>query len=126
MRELDEGSLDEVPDTEDPIYNVVDCLRKQRMMMVQGEQQYWFLYDVMREKWRERWARAHPEEAERLGIGAVRADEHKAKKAKSGDGDEGELSDAPMDEQLAGDEDEHAEVEAELADAETAFEQGKT
>lgn len=41
----------------DPVLEVVDCLRRQRMMMVQGEGQYAFLYDVCREVWLERHAR---------------------------------------------------------------------
>lgn len=39
----------------DPIAEVVDRLRRQRVMMVQGEAQFMFLYDVLREKWVERW-----------------------------------------------------------------------
>ncbi|KAF2427655.1 phosphatases II [Tothia fuscella] len=57
LHELEEGNLDEVSKDEDPISDAVDELRKQRMMMVQGEQQYWFLYDVLRDLWVERWLR---------------------------------------------------------------------
>lgn len=39
----------------DPVVECVDELRKQRMMMVQGEGQFAFLYDVCREVWVERW-----------------------------------------------------------------------
>jgi protein-tyrosine phosphatase len=38
----------------DPVLEVVDSLRKQRMMMVQGEGQFAFLYDVCRDVWLER------------------------------------------------------------------------
>jgi len=41
----------------DPIMETVDRLRMQRMMMVQGESQFVFLYEVLREKWLERWKR---------------------------------------------------------------------
>ncbi|KAK3074764.1 hypothetical protein LTS18_014161, partial [Coniosporium uncinatum] len=41
----------------DPIAETVDRLRMQRMMMVQGESQFMFLYEVLREKWVERWKR---------------------------------------------------------------------
>jgi len=43
------GQLDDLPPTRDPIAECVDELRKQRMMMVQGESQFNFLYDVLRE-----------------------------------------------------------------------------
>lgn len=54
LEKLDEGELDHLSDEYDPIYEVVDMLRKQRMMMVQGEAQYLFLYEVMREEWSKR------------------------------------------------------------------------
>ncbi|KAK3068320.1 tyrosine protein phosphatase 1 [Teratosphaeriaceae sp. CCFEE 6253] len=47
---------DKLPDEErDPIAETVDCLRQQRMMMVQGEAQFVFLYEVVRELWVRRW-----------------------------------------------------------------------
>jgi protein tyrosine phosphatase len=55
LTELHEGSLDEVPPDSDPILEVVEMLRTQRMMMVQAEPQFWFLYNVMREQWIRRW-----------------------------------------------------------------------
>lgn len=54
ITELIHGNLDNVPDGVDPIADVVDKLRQQRMMMVQGEQQFWFLYDVLKQLWLER------------------------------------------------------------------------
>ena len=36
---------------DDPIADTVDLLRQQRMMMVQGEAQFFFLYEVLRELW---------------------------------------------------------------------------
>ncbi|KAF2263531.1 hypothetical protein CC78DRAFT_569000 [Lojkania enalia] len=111
LQELEEGSLDDVDDEDDPIVTIVDILRQQRMMMVQGEPQFAFLYEVVRERWRDRWAKLHPEEAEELGLGALH--EPVPKKQKSGN--EGE-----------GDEDERAQLEAELIDAEMDFENGKS
>ncbi|KAI9710585.1 MAG: hypothetical protein M1820_002721 [Bogoriella megaspora] len=54
INELSIGVLDNMPDTEDLIVETVDELRKQRMMMVQGESQFQFLYEVLREQWVER------------------------------------------------------------------------
>lgn len=48
------GQLDHLQDQEDPIAETVDRLRQQRMMMVQGESQFMFLYEVMREQFVER------------------------------------------------------------------------
>ena len=44
------GQLDNLPEGSDPIAETVDSLRQQRMMMVQGESQFNFLYEVMREQ----------------------------------------------------------------------------
>lgn len=82
LRELEEGSLDEVDPTADPVADVVDRLRCQRMMMVQGEQQFWFLYDVLRGKWRERWRKLH------LGIDPD-AEVEVAGEVVNGEGEEG-------------------------------------
>jgi protein-tyrosine phosphatase len=48
---LHTGELDHLPDDKDPIVELVDSLRQQRMMMVQGEGQFMFLYHVLREHW---------------------------------------------------------------------------
>ncbi|KAL9080305.1 MAG: hypothetical protein Q9157_000892 [Trypethelium eluteriae] len=48
------GVLDDIPDEQDVIADTVDELRKQRMMMVQGEAQFHFLYEVLRGQWAER------------------------------------------------------------------------
>jgi protein-tyrosine phosphatase len=53
--ENDEGVLEDMKDDDDPVAFVVDQLREQRMMMVQGEQQFSFIYDVVREAWIKRW-----------------------------------------------------------------------
>lgn len=118
LQELEEGSLDEIEDSEDPVLAIVDNLRKQRMMMVQGEAQFGFLYDVVRERWRDRWARLNPEEADRLGLSTI--GEPKPKKPRQTIGDD--VSEQPPE----GDEDERAQLEAELMDAEIDFEKGKT
>lgn len=68
IQELEEGSLDEPIDDEDPIVRVVEMLRDQRPMMVQSKQQFVFIYDTLRERWRERWISTHPDEANELGI----------------------------------------------------------
>jgi protein-tyrosine phosphatase len=68
MQELQEGALDDMPDDQDPIMHVVKTLRDQRPMMVQSKSQFYFLYDVLRERWRERWASLHPDEAARRGV----------------------------------------------------------
>jgi len=44
------GQLDDIPPDRDPIAETVDSLRQQRMMMVQGESQYHFVYEVLQER----------------------------------------------------------------------------
>ncbi|KAF2481469.1 protein-tyrosine phosphatase-like protein [Neohortaea acidophila] len=66
---LHSGQLDHVPPDRDPIAETVDLLRKQRMMMVQGESQFLFLYDVMREQMLARVQKwEHGGERERIGV----------------------------------------------------------
>jgi protein-tyrosine phosphatase len=48
----DEGEEEE---GDDPIADLVDLLRQQRMMMVQGEMQFGYLYEVMAQLWMQRW-----------------------------------------------------------------------
>ncbi|KAK5107426.1 hypothetical protein LTR62_001287 [Meristemomyces frigidus] len=50
------GEMDEVADGRDLVAETVDSLRQQRMMMVQGEGQFHFVYEVLREKMGERLA----------------------------------------------------------------------
>jgi protein-tyrosine phosphatase len=113
FRELDEGSLDNVPDDFDPVWYVVDIMRQQRTMMVQGDGQLGFIYDAIRERWQHRWIDMHPQEAEQLGLINRHEEGPKLKRVKSGrstrDGDVGE----------------RAQVETELMDAELGFEQGR-
>lgn len=50
LAQLESGAVEETKDGDDMIYNVVHCLREQRMMMVQMEIQYQFLYEIVREE----------------------------------------------------------------------------
>lgn len=87
MHELQEGSLDDVPNDEDPITRCIESLRDQRPMMVQSKQQFIFIYDALREQWRKRWVELHPEEARVLGItheGSVPSTEEPALKRVKG------------------------------------------
>lgn len=48
------GQLDDIPADKDPIMDTVDLLRQQRMMMVQSEGQYHFVYEALKEAFLER------------------------------------------------------------------------
>ena len=54
LGELADGAMDDVPVKQDPVMRTVDKLRQQRMMMVQGESQYMFLYETLKQQWLER------------------------------------------------------------------------
>lgn len=54
LGQLHAGQFDSVTTNWDPVADVVEDLRKQRMMMVQGEGQFFFIYDVLREQLLER------------------------------------------------------------------------
>lgn len=69
LEELRDGAMDGVSAKTDPVMATVDELRSQRMMMVQGESQYNFLYATLREQWiarqhRERSGKARGEKGE--------------------------------------------------------------
>jgi protein-tyrosine phosphatase len=61
LEQLDAGAYDHMAaeataeEMDDPVMELVDHLRQQRMMMVQGEQQFWFLYDMLKERWLARY-----------------------------------------------------------------------
>jgi protein-tyrosine phosphatase len=55
IQELDEGSLDETPDSYDAVVAVINKLRDQRAGMVQSKIQFLFLYDALRELWQTRY-----------------------------------------------------------------------
>lgn len=54
LGQLHSGQFDNLPASQDPVADTVDNLRRQRMMMVQGESQFYFVYDVLREQFIER------------------------------------------------------------------------
>ncbi len=51
---VESGAIADVKDDEDLIYDVVNRLREQRMLMVQMDTQYEFLYEVVKEQFKER------------------------------------------------------------------------
>ncbi|KAL8973953.1 MAG: hypothetical protein Q9197_001802 [Variospora fuerteventurae] len=50
LAQIKSGAAAEVNDNEDPVYEIVNQLREQRMTMVQSDAQYSFLYEVVREE----------------------------------------------------------------------------
>ncbi|KAL9130919.1 MAG: hypothetical protein Q9217_001022 [Psora testacea] len=50
LSQLDSGAIVKAKVEEDPIFDLVQRLREQRMMMVQSDVQYQFLYDVLAEE----------------------------------------------------------------------------
>lgn len=50
LAQLESGAVEEAHDDEDMVHDVVHRLREQRMMMVQMENQFQFLYDILREE----------------------------------------------------------------------------
>ncbi|KAH6637695.1 protein-tyrosine phosphatase-like protein [Boeremia exigua] len=111
IQELDEGSLDSLADDDDPVFRVVEMLRDQRPMMVQSKQQFVFIYDTLREQWRERWVSSNPDEASRLGISANSSDEEPALKRQKSN------TDGVTDASFVSDAEERAKLEAELSGA---------
>jgi protein-tyrosine phosphatase len=81
--------------------------------MVQSKSQFLFIYDVLRERWRERWVTLNPEAAAGLGVTAASTPdgEPALKRQKSA---------------IRGDAAARAELEAELMDADLEYEKGKT
>ncbi|KAF1839615.1 hypothetical protein BDW02DRAFT_486499 [Decorospora gaudefroyi] len=123
VQELDEGSLDEVPDTEDPVMKVVEKLRDQRAGMVQSRIQFQFIYDVLRERWRERWIAQHPDEALRLGLTTTTTttdDEQPALKRQKS------IHNTSSPQGPSASPEARAQLEAELMDADMEYEKGKT
>ena len=132
MQELEEGSLDEVPASEDPVLNVVQKLRDQRQGMVQSESQFQFIYDVTRERWRERWIAQHADEASQLGLTIVTtpsdSEQPALKRQKSIHSSDQVLPASPSSnsQDPSGSPDARAQLEAELQDADMEYEKGKT
>ncbi len=50
LAELDAGAVTTTEDEDDMIFNTVNKLREQRMMMVQSDAQFLFLYDVLKNR----------------------------------------------------------------------------
>ena len=73
LAQVGSGAIFDVQDGEDMIYNVVNRLREQRMIMVQTEGQYHLLYEVVRDELRKKLDTAayrdphHPAEKEDHG-----------------------------------------------------------
>jgi protein-tyrosine phosphatase len=142
MQELEEGALDDVPDNEDPILTVVEKLRDQRFGMVQSKVQFQFIYEVLREQWRERWISRHPDEASRLGLASAAAtsdcEQPALKRQKSIHNSEAAeslqlplLASRPPSSRGASsspapEPDARAQLEAELQEADLEYEKGKT
>lgn len=51
LRELESGALQETKDKVDVVFETVNNLREQRMMMVYNEMQLQFIYEVVKEQW---------------------------------------------------------------------------
>lgn len=66
LMELEEGSLDQVKDDDDPVMSCVRRLRNQRSGMVLSKTQFYFLYDCLRDSWLERWSNLGAKERMRL------------------------------------------------------------
>ena len=55
---LNAGKVAKIKDDQDPIFDLVHDLREQRMMMVQSDPQYYFLYEVLTEELEKKQAAA--------------------------------------------------------------------
>ena len=63
LAQAESGAIADVEDSTDMVFDVVNCLREQRMLMVQMDTQYQFLYDVVKEEYERRrsaLASGHP------------------------------------------------------------------
>ena len=70
LAQVESGAILDAKEGEDMIYDVVNCLREQRMLMVQMEGQYQFLYDVIRDQLKERHLQASGEHSSKLHMQA--------------------------------------------------------
>ena len=66
LAQVESGAILDAKDDEDMIYDVVNRLREQRMLMVQMEGQYQFLYDVIRDQLKERHRQASRQQSPNL------------------------------------------------------------
>ena len=73
LAQVDSGAIANTEDSVDLVFDLVDCLREQRMMMVQTELQYQFLYDVVKEEFQRKQAalasRPHSPKLQKLASG---------------------------------------------------------
>lgn len=65
LAQVESGTILDAKDGEDMIYDVVNRLREQRMLMVQMEGQYQFLYQVIRDQLKERHLRTSGQQSSR-------------------------------------------------------------
>lgn len=70
LAQVESGAILDAKEGEDMIYEVVNCLREQRMLMVQMEGQYQFLYDVIRDQFKERQLQASGQHSPKLQVQA--------------------------------------------------------
>jgi protein-tyrosine phosphatase len=128
LQELDEGAFDEPLGNQDPVVAVIENMRDQRFGMVQSKQQFLFLYDALRDRWRDRWIAQHPAEAATLGITPAPVETEPAlKRQKSMPGGGGEvLQPTTYVSDAAASPHARAALEAELQDAAASYEHGKT
>ena len=128
LQELDEGSLDAIPDNTDPVTAVIEKLRDQRYGMVQSKQQFLFLYDTVRQRWRERWIAHNPAEASRLNLTPAPTDPEPAlKRQKSMPSDtDGQGVLQPTTYVSDADAAARAALEADLMHSDMSYEGGKT
>lgn len=66
LAQVDSGAILDAKDGDDMIYDVVNRLREQRMLMVQMEGQYQFLYEVIRDQLKERQLQASRQQLPKL------------------------------------------------------------
>lgn len=70
LAQVESGAILDAKEGEDMIYDVVNRLREQRMLMVQMEGQYQFLYEVVRDQLKERNLQASGQQSPKLQIQA--------------------------------------------------------
>ena len=70
LAQVESGAILDTKEGEDMIYDVVNRLREQRMLMVQMEGQYQFLYEVIRDQLKERNLQASGQQSPKIQIQA--------------------------------------------------------
>lgn len=70
LAQVESGAILDANEGEDMIYDVVNRLREQRMLMVQMEGQYQFLYEVIGDQLKERHLQASKQESPKLQMQA--------------------------------------------------------